>query len=180
MDRAWELDSAWELAPVISGLVVCACIAVGVLQYVVRRVTAPRRIAVPQPWMQLEQRRFFNPGALPRAVAGLLLSIVLVGGVIGGPFALGMAPGISWYLRVDWIIALFISIALSMVASYFLMRKPPRCPSCKSSALEKEWSLPPKQIVRIYLCRSCQIVWQTTEYPHVGGGDHVPWHHHHH
>lgn len=127
MDSAYEY---WELVPFISGLLVCACLAIGIAAYLVRRLTAPKRIPVPEHWMHCDQQLFFNPGALPRGMAVLMLSIVLVGGVVVGPFVLGVAPGIAWYLREDWIIALFVSITLSVVGYFVLKPKRPRCPSC--------------------------------------------------
>lgn len=138
-------------------------IAVAVGNYVVRRVTAPRRIPVREDWMDLEQRHFFNPGALPRTVGWLLLSLGLVCGLTVGPYALGIAQDVSWYVREDWLAALFGSIIFSIVAWYVLRPKRPRCPSCKSAALDKELSLPPSTpVVRVYRCRPCQIVWLTT------------------
>lgn len=155
-------DATLALAPTISVVVVCACFVLGVASYIVRRMTAPRRIPVPRQWAHLEQRRFHNPGALPRAAVALLISVVLVGGVIAGPLLLGEAKGISWYVREDWVGALFLAIALSGIAYYALRPKWPRCPACKSVGLHKDSSLPPPSPrVRVYCCPSCQIVWLT-------------------
>lgn len=65
-------------------------LAVALVVHVVRRVTLPKRVVVPQDWMPFEQRRFYNPGSLLRVVAALVLSVILVGGAVVGPFVLGL------------------------------------------------------------------------------------------
>lgn len=154
-----DTDVALQLAPLLAGLIVVACVALIVLISLYRRSTLPKPILVREDWKHLQQRRFFNPGAVPRALTAACFAAFLVGGVVVGPFLLGFAEGPTWYLRVDWLVVLFAAIVASIVATYLLLPKRPRCPSCKTTALDKDLARHPK--VRIYLCRQCQVVWQT-------------------
>ena len=149
-----------------------ATFALGLLFHVIRRRTPPKRVVVQESWVPFEQRRFYNPGALPRSMAALLMTLVLVGGTVSAPFVLGLEQQIlGWYDGMGWPAAVVAAASLSAIAWYLLLPKRPRCPSCKSTELDKSLSLPKKPgSIRVYLCGRCRIVWQTKYFVGIHGG----------
>jgi MFS family permease len=143
----------------LSALLGAILLAIAGVLALVRRLRPPTPVAVMEDWFRLEQRRFRNPGALPRGLATLVLAIALVGGAVAGPLALGVR--FENHVR-GWGIAVTVAIVLSIVGWAVLRPKRPRCPACKSLELDKDLSLPRgRGSIRVYLCRRCQVVWQT-------------------